>query len=88
MNEIMILEHLEEIATKLGVQLRYEDLGQSAVRSHGGYCKLGGRPMIIMNKKDTRRKKISILAKSLNKLNLEGIFVPPALRRLIESQDN
>lgn len=88
MNEIAMLEHLEEIATKLGVRLRYDDLGHGIVRSQGGYCKVGGQPMIIMNKKDTRRRQITILARSLNKLNLEGIFVPPALRRLIESHDN
>jgi hypothetical protein len=88
MNETLILEHLEDIAIKLGVELRYEDLGQIGVRSDGGYCKLAGRPIIIINRKESRSKKISILAKSLNKLNLEGIFIPSALRKLIESHDN
>lgn len=88
MTEMILLEHLEEIALRLGIALRYENLGQTGVRSDGGYCKLAGKPMIIINRRDSQRRKISILAKSLNKLNLDGIFIPPAIRKLIESQEN
>jgi hypothetical protein len=88
MTEMMLLEHLEEIALRLGIELRYENLGQAGVRSDGGYCKLAGKPMIIINRRDSQRRKISILARSLNKLNLDGIFIPPAIRKLLESQEN
>jgi hypothetical protein len=86
MTETSVLEHLEEIALRLGVELRYEHLGLSGHRCDGGYCRLAGKPMILMNRRDSRRRKILILARSLAKLDLEGIFIPPAVRKLIETQ--
>jgi hypothetical protein len=88
MTETNLLEHLEDIASRLGVQLRYENLGQSGVRSEGGFCKLCGKPMILINRRDSHSKKIRILAGSLRRLDLEGIFIPPAVRRIIEGTNN
>ncbi|MFH1112686.1 MAG: hypothetical protein V1792_02080 [Pseudomonadota bacterium] len=88
MNELSLLEHLEQIASRLGVELRYENLGQSGIRSDGGYCKVAGKPLILLNRKDSRQRKIRVLCKSLNRLDLQGIFIPPAVRRAIEIHDN
>ena len=88
MNEHVLLEHLEDIAHRLGVELRYENLAQSGFRSSGGYCKLSGKSMILLNRRDSRRRKIRVLAQALQRLDLEGIFIPPAVRRLLETQDN
>ena len=88
MNETSLLEHLEEVATRLGVELRYENLAVVGIRSDGGFCKVGGKPMILLNRKDSRRRQIQILARSLNRLNLEGIFIPPAVRKVLEAYDN
>lgn len=86
MNEVSLLEHLEEITRRLGVELRYENLGTSGIRCDGGYCRVAGKPMILLNRKDSRRRKILVLARSLRKLDLEGIFIPPAVREVIEAQ--
>jgi hypothetical protein len=88
MNETTLLEHLEKIVTRLGVQLRYENMGHGGIRSEGGYCKVSGKPMILINRKESRSRKIRIIARSLKRLDLEGIFIPPAVRRTIENQDN
>jgi hypothetical protein len=88
MNETLLLEHLEQIANRLGVELRYENLGIGGIRSDGGYCRVSGKDMILINRKDSRRKKILVLAKSLRRLNLEGIFIPPAVRKILESRNN
>jgi len=88
MNEIALLEHLENIATRLGVELRYEDLAQGSLRCEGGYCLVSGKPVIFVNRKDSRRRKIRMLARSLGRLNLESIFIPPAVRKVLESHDN
>lgn len=88
MNETTALELLEEVACRLGIELRYENLGQSGIRCEGGFCRVGGKPIILINRKDSQGRKIRILIRSLRKLDLEGIFVPPAVRRLIERQDN
>jgi hypothetical protein len=88
MNELTLLGHLENIAERLGIELRYENLGISGIRSEGGYCRVADKQMILINRKDSPRRKINILAKSLNKVNLEGIFIPPGVRRIIENQVN
>jgi hypothetical protein len=84
-NETSLLEHLEEIAFRLGVDLRYENLGLGGLRCDGGYCRLSGKPMILVNRRDSRRRKILILARSLARLDLDGIFIPPAVRKVIET---
>jgi hypothetical protein len=88
MNETLLLEHLEQIANRLGVELRYENLGIGGIRSDGGYCRVSGKDMILINRKDSRRKKILVLAKSLKRLNLDGIFIPPAVRKILDSRNN
>lgn len=88
MNELTLLEHLENITERLGIELRYENLGISGIRSEGGYCRVAGKQMILINRKDSPRRKINILARSLNRLNLEGIFIPPVVRRVIEEHVN
>jgi hypothetical protein len=87
MNETLLLEHLEQIANRLGVDLRYENLGIGGIRSDGGYCRVSGKDMILINRKDSRRKKILVLAKSLKRLNLEGIFIPPAVRKILDTRN-
>lgn len=88
MNESLLLEHLEEIAGRLGVELRYENLGQSGFNCGGGFCRLNGRSIILLNRRDSRQKKINVLLQSLKKLDLEGIFIPPAVRNAIETRNN
>ncbi len=88
MNETALLEHLEDIATRLGIDLRYENLGAGRMRTEGGYCKVLGKPMILIDRRDSRRSKIKVLARSLGRLDLEGIFIPPGVRKAIETQIN
>jgi hypothetical protein len=88
MTDNALLEHLEEIALRLGIQLRYENLLQGPVRIEGGYCVLEGKPMILINRKDSHLRKIRILSRSLSKHNLEAIFIPPAVRKAIERHGN
>jgi hypothetical protein len=86
MNDPALLQHLEDLTHRLGIELRYDNLGTTGVKCEGGYCVVAGKPIILINRKDSRRRKISVLAKSLRKLNLEGIFIPPAIRKVIETQ--
>ncbi|HMK35483.1 MAG TPA: hypothetical protein VK463_10475 [Desulfomonilaceae bacterium] len=88
MNDVSLLDHLEQVANRLGIELRYENLGFAGMKSEGGFCRVAGKPMILINRQDSRRRKILILARSLNRLNLDGIFIPPAVRKVIENQVN
>jgi len=86
MNDPALLQHLEDLTHRLGIELRYENLATPAVKCEGGYCTVAGKPIILVNRKDSKRRKILVLAKALKKVNLEGIFIPPGVRRIIENQ--
>ena len=86
MNDPALLQHLEDLTHRLGIELRYENLGTPSVKCEGGYCMVAGKPIILANRKDSKRRKILVLAKALKKLNLEGIFIPPGVRKIIENQ--
>lgn len=88
MTDNSLLEHLEELVSRLGVTLREENLGSNVYNSGGGYCTLQGKGIIFVNKRDSRQRKIRILARSLRRFNLEGVFIAPAVRRVIESSEN
>lgn len=81
-----LLELLETTASRLGVEIRYENLSLPFGRSQGGYCKFEGKPLIIIDKKTSQRIKISIIAKGLKHIDLGNVFIPPAVRSIIEVQ--
>ncbi|MEW6348118.1 MAG: hypothetical protein AB1646_03595 [Thermodesulfobacteriota bacterium] len=88
MNEHVYLEWLEDIATRLGVELRYENLGVPGIRTEGGLCRLSGKAVILIDRRESRRRKIRILVRALNRMDVDGIFIPPAVRRLLETRTN
>jgi hypothetical protein len=85
MNDSDVLSKLEDLADRLGINLRYENLAKGPFRSSGGYCRLENKHLILIDKNDSRKKKIKLLAKSLGRFDLEAVFVPPALRRILYS---
>ena len=87
MNDSDVLSKLEELAGRLGVKLRYENLGRGPVRAVGGYCRLMDDHLILIDKNDSKKRKIKLLARSLQRFDLETVFVPPALRRIINSSE-
>ncbi|MCX5874335.1 MAG: hypothetical protein NTY51_14035 [Deltaproteobacteria bacterium] len=87
MNDSDVLSKLEDLVDRLGVKLRYENLARGPIRANGGYCRLEDNHMILIDKNDSKRRKIKLLARSLRRFDLETVFVPPALRRIIYSLD-
>jgi hypothetical protein len=87
MNDSDMLSKLEELADRLGVKLRYENLARGPIRANGGYCRLEDNHLILIDKNDSKRRKIKLLSRSLRRFDLETVFVPPALRRIIYSSD-
>jgi len=81
-----LLELLESTASRLGVEIRYENLSLPCGRSQGGYCKFEGKALIIVDRKTSQRRKISIIAKGLSHIDVGSVFVPPAVRRIIDVQ--
>lgn len=78
MKDDEILAGLEKLVESLGIQLRYEkgDFG-------GGYCVLKEKRMLIANSALSPAQRIKVLASELAAMNLDDIFVLPALREVI-----
>ena len=78
MNEESVLQELENISTKLGVIVRYE-LGDFV----GGLCRIDNAKFIIVNKKLPLSKKINVIAREISNLDIEDIFILPAVKEII-----
>jgi hypothetical protein len=77
-----LLEELEAAADKLSVKVSYESLAETV--AGGGLCKVNGVYRVIIDKRATPGEKVSTLAKALAALDLEGIFLSPPVRELVE----
>jgi hypothetical protein len=80
-----IVQHLENIAERIGISVRYEDLSVSGFPTKSGLCTIKGKAIYIMDASHTVHRKINLLAECLRSMDLEGIYVVPALRSLLDS---
>ncbi len=78
MKEDEILAGLEKLVESLSIQLRYEK-GDFA----GGYCVLKDKRMMIVNSALSPAQRLKVLASELAGMNLDEVFVLPALREVI-----
>ncbi len=79
MKEEEILSGLEKILESLGITLRYEKGDFS-----GGYCVLKEKPMMIVQSNLSDAQKIKALARELAQMDLQDVFIVPALREVID----
>jgi len=83
MNDGIILQELENVCCKLGLNLRYE-VGDFI----GGLCRIDEEKLIIINKKLPINRKIKLIAQEISTLNFEDIFILPAVKEIIlENRD-
>ena len=77
-----VLTSLEEAADKLGVKVSYESLAETV--GGGGLCKVKGSYRIIIDKRGTVGEKLSTLARALAGFDLDGIYLKPEAREMVE----
>ena len=86
MNETMILQNLEAIAEKLSIKVQYENLRKRHIFSKGGLYRLREDKVVIIESTLNLSEKINILADALSQFNLEDIYMPPAVRKILASK--
>ncbi len=86
MDENAILDQLEELLQKLGVQVRHETIRQDEDSIHvtGGLCLLRGKYVLILNSHAATRDKIWTLGTALKQFDYDQIYIRPVLRELLE----
>lgn len=77
-----ILEELESAADKLGVKVSYEALAETV--GGGGLCKVKGTYRVIIDRRGTPGEKVATLARALSQLDLDGVFLSPKTREIVE----
>lgn len=84
-----LLTMLEELATRLGIEIRYERFERDAlgIRSRGGarggLCRIRGDLVVLMDEDLDVPDRVAVLARALAGFDLETIYVPPIVRRAI-----
>jgi hypothetical protein len=76
-----LYKELTEIAKDLGVKIRK---GDGKFRS--GLCMVNDAPVIVINKTTPVEGAVSVIAKGLAALEINNIFIKPAVRDYIESE--
>lgn len=82
MNEAHLLQELEAVASQLSVEVRHEDLEGS----RGGLIRLRGETCILLDRELPVGERVEVLAGALARLPLEDVFLPPAVRELLEDR--
>jgi hypothetical protein len=84
---LAVLRQLEAVAAKLGVPVRFEVLGQEGdvTLTRGGLCRANGEDIILVDSRLSVPEKCRILAEALSHFDLLDVYLPPAVRRLVEN---
>jgi hypothetical protein len=84
-DESTIIDQLEELIERFGVQIRHEAIKQDedSAKVVGGLCVLRGEYVLIINSKATIRDKMYTLGMVLKQFNHDQIYMRPVLRELL-----
>ena len=87
MNEEVLLYQLEELAEKLEISVRDENINVEESSSTGGLCRVEGKYVLLLNSKATVKEKIQVMIKALQQFDLSDIYVKPVIRELLEGYE-
>ena len=78
-----IYQELKDLAEKLHITVKDENLKKAGVHVKSGLCRVKGDRLFIMDKHKKIKEKIEILADCLSEMDHENIYVVPAVRELL-----
>jgi hypothetical protein len=87
LNDDVLLNQLEELAERLGITVRYENMNVEDSPGSGGLCRLKGEYVLIVHSRATLREKIRIVTRALRQFDFSGIYLKPVLRELLEESE-
>jgi hypothetical protein len=87
MNEESLLNQLKELAEKIGISVRDENIDIEESSSSGGLCRVGGKYILILNSKATVKEKNQVMIKALQQFDLTELYVKPVIRELLEGYE-
>lgn len=88
MNREQILEQLTSALEKCGIVVELRNLGDGEIDIKSGLCETADRRMLIIDRCLPIQQKIELSIKTLESENLDDIFLPPAIREMVEPNSN
>jgi hypothetical protein len=71
---------------RCGVSTEIRNLDDEDINIHSGLCEVGGRKMLIIDERLREDGRVAAALEALRTLNLDGIFVPPAIREMLSDE--
>ena len=84
MDDDVILNYLEELAEKLEILVRDENINIEESSSSGGLCRIEGQYVIILNSKASMKEKIQVMITALQQFDLRDMYIKPVIRELLD----
>ncbi len=82
-----LVEELAQAAERVGLQVRRERLlREVGYRARGGACRLREKDLVIIDSAQPPAEQLEVLLEALRSHDLEGLYLSPAARRLLEDQ--
>jgi hypothetical protein len=81
---VQLLESMEDLADRAGIEVRYDALKSGPVRATSGNCEFNGKPLIVIDRSMQGQARAFALARELAAFDLEGVFLQPAVRDFID----
>ena len=83
MKPASMFQEFEQIAEQLNIRIM-----QEKGNFNGGYCLLEEKRIIVINKQKPIEQRVRALSQALSKLDTSKIYLKPAIREMIESEDH
>jgi hypothetical protein len=80
-----LLGLLEAAAAKAGAPVRYDNLDDAELNISSGRCVVRKEQALIVDSRLPAEAKIRTIARELKNMNLDGVYLPPAVRDILES---
>jgi len=86
MDSDRLLEELKEVLLKCGISPEIRDLSDNEINVNSGLCEVETERRLIMDKRVSTGKMVDMILNVLESENLDGIYLPPAVRETVESR--
>jgi hypothetical protein len=80
----VLLNQLEELAGKVGIEIRYGNIPGEDSHRTGGLCRVKGKYVLIIHSRLTVKEKIRIIIKTLKGFEMGDVYVIPIIRELLD----
>jgi hypothetical protein len=79
------MAELQALALRLGIVVRVERLESGLAETRGGLCKIGGRPLVLMDDALPLADQIDVMVAALSTYDLESVYLSPFARARIDA---